>query len=166
MIITEEIILFHEIKNIFKNELLWVALGSKDTVWQLLTVWPLSFLWVWTIKFFSHSSGKVPEFKEVQNVKENGFKFGRATKFWHPYSNTNMSKSFILDLKFLSQVKSMLNSIKIWVFSEKNTEKNHFCYHNRNYCYFCKSKIPDNNLIVGSINMIKVSKNISLEKIR
>ena len=43
-------------------------------------------------------------------------------------------------------------------FSEKNIEKKHLCYHDKNYCYFCKSNIPVNNLIVGSRNMIRLSK--------
>ena len=47
-------------------------------------------------------------------------------------------------------------------FSEKNIENKHLCYHDKNYCYFCKSNIPVNNLIVGSRNMIKLSKNMSL----
>ena len=56
--------------------------------------------------------------------------------------------------------------IKVRVFFEKNTEKKHSYFHDKNYCYFCKSSIPVINLIVGSRNMIKVPKNISLEKIR
>ena len=59
-----------------------------------------------------------------------------------------------------------LNGIQVQVFFEKNNEKKHLCCHDRNYCYFCKSNIPVIDVIVGSRNMIKVSKNISLEKIR
>ena len=40
-------------------------------------------------------------------------------------------------------------------FFGKNIEKKH---HDKNYCYFCKSNILVINLIVGSRNMIKVSK--------
>ena len=47
-------------------------------------------------------------------------------------------------------------------FSEKNIEKKHLCYHDKNNCYFCKSNIPVINLIAGGRNMIKLSKNISL----
>ena len=47
-------------------------------------------------------------------------------------------------------------------FFKKNNQKKH----DKNYCYFCKSNIPVINLIVGSRNVIKVSKNISMEQIR
>ena len=47
-------------------------------------------------------------------------------------------------------------------FSEKNIEKKHLCRHYKNYYYFCKSNIPVINLIAGSRNMIKVSKNVTL----
>ena len=43
-------------------------------------------------------------------------------------------------------------------------EKKHLHHHDKNYCYFCKSNIPVINLIVGSRNMIKVSKNMSFLK--
>ena len=46
-------------------------------------------------------------------------------------------------------------------FSEKNIEKKHLCCHDKSYYQFCKSNIPVINLIVGSRNMIKVSKNMS-----
>ena len=55
-----------------------------------------------------------------------------------------------------------LNVIKVRIFFEKSIEKKHLCRHDKNYCYFCKSNIPVINLIVGSRNMIKVSKNMSL----
>ena len=48
------------------------------------------------------------------------------------------------------------------IFSEKTSKKKHLCRHDKNYYYFCKSNIPVINLIVGSRNMIKVSKNVSL----
>ena len=47
-------------------------------------------------------------------------------------------------------------------FSEKTSKKKHLCRHEKNYYYFCKSNIPVTNLIVGSRNMIKLSKNKSL----
>ena len=72
--------------------------------------------------------------------------------------------------KFNSPVKTgglgKLNDIKVWVFFEKNIKKKHLCYHEKNYCYFCKSNIPVINLIVSLRNMIKLSKNMSLQKIR
>ena len=52
------------------------------------------------------------------------------------------------------------------VFPKKNIEKKQLCHHDKNYCYFCKSNIPVTNLIVGSRNVIKISKNMSLQKIR
>ena len=58
-----------------------------------------------------------------------------------------------------------LNGIKVRVFSEKNIEKKPLCRHDKNCYYFCKSNIPVINLIAGSRNMIKVSKNMSFEKI-
>ena len=49
--------------------------------------------------------------------------------------------------------------------AKKNIEKKHLCNHdycaimcNHDYCYFCKSNIPVINLIVGSGNVIKLSK--------
>ena len=45
-------------------------------------------------------------------------------------------------------------------FSEK-TLKKHLWRHDKNYYYFFKSNIPVTNMIVGSRNMIKVSKSIS-----
>ena len=46
-------------------------------------------------------------------------------------------------------------------FWEKHKKK-HLGRHDKNYYYFCRSKIPVNNLILGSRNMIKVSKTMSL----
>ena len=40
------------------------------------------------------------------------------------------------------------------------SEKTHLCLHGKNYYYFWKSNISVINLIVDSINMIKVSKNM------
>ena len=56
---------------------------------------------------------------------------------------------------------SDLNGIKVRVFFGKNIEKRHLRRHDKNYYYFCKSNIAVINLIVGSRNMIKVSKNMS-----
>ena len=47
---------------------------------------------------------------------------------------------------------------------EKNIEKKHLCHHGKNYCHFWKSNIPVINLSEGSRDMIKVSKNMSLQK--
>ena len=55
---------------------------------------------------------------------------------------------------------SILNGIKMWVFFGINIEKKHLCRHDKNY--FCKSNILVINSIVGSGNMIKVSKIMSL----
>ena len=51
-------------------------------------------------------------------------------------------------------------------FGKKNAEKKYLCRPDKNYYYFCKSNIPVINFIEGSRNMIKVSKNMSLLKIR
>ena len=55
-----------------------------------------------------------------------------------------------------------LNGIKMQVFFGKDIEKKHFRHHDKDYFYFCKSPIPVINLIVGSRNMIKLLKNMSL----
>ena len=47
-------------------------------------------------------------------------------------------------------------------FSEKNIEKKHLRCHDKNYCYLCNSSISVIDLIVGSRNMIKIYKNMSL----
>ena len=62
--------------------------------------------------------------------------------------------------------KPTLNGIKVGVFFRKKHQKKHLCYHDKNHYYFCKSNIPVINLIVGSRNMINVSKNMSLQKNR
>ena len=51
---------------------------------------------------------------------------------------------------------------KVQVFFEKKYKKKHLCHHDKSYCYFCKSNIPAINVIVGSRNMSKLSKNVSL----
>ena len=72
----------------------------------------------------------------------------RATKlFLFGNSSRNFSKSLIL------------NDIKAWVIFGKKHQKKHLCRHDKNYCYFCISSILVIDLIVGSRNMIKVSKN-------
>ena len=60
----------------------------------------------------------------------------------------------------------LLDGIKVRVFFEKNIEENHLSRHNKNCYYFCKSNIPVINLILGSRNMIKISKNMILQEIR
>ena len=55
-----------------------------------------------------------------------------------------------------------LNVIKVPAFVGKNIEKKHLRNHDKNCCYICKSSTPVINLIVGSRNMISLSKNISL----
>ena len=60
----------------------------------------------------------------------------------------------------------ILNSIKVWVFFGKNIEKKHLCHHDKNCYYFWKSNITAINFIVDSRNMIKVLKNMHLQKIR
>ena len=40
----------------------------------------------------------------------------------------------------------------------KKYQKKHLCHRGRNYCYFCKTNNPVTNLILGSRNMIKLSK--------
>ena len=56
-----------------------------------------------------------------------------------------------------TQSIELLNNFKERVFFERK----HLCHHDKNYYYFCKSNIPVINLIVGSRNMIKVSKSLS-----
>ena len=68
----------------------------------------------------------------------------------------NMSGAYI---KVICHAFQCLNSIKVRIFFDKNIEKKHLC------C-LCKSNNLVINLIVGSRNMIKVSKNISLPKFR
>ena len=46
-------------------------------------------------------------------------------------------------------------------FLKKSIKKRHLCQDDKNYYYFCKSNTPIINLIVGSRNMIKISKNMS-----
>ena len=46
-------------------------------------------------------------------------------------------------------------------FFKKNINKKHLCSHDKNYYCFCKSNISVINLIAGSRNMIKLSKDMS-----
>ena len=57
-------------------------------------------------------------------------------------------------------ILQLLNGIKVRVFFGKKYQKRHLCHHDKNYCYFFKSNIPIINLIAGSRNMIKLSKNM------
>ena len=59
-----------------------------------------------------------------------------------------------------------LKGIKMRVFFGKNIEKKPLCRHDKNYYYFWKSNIHVINLIVDSRNIIKVSKNMRLQKVR
>ena len=74
-------------------------------------------------------------------------------------------KDLLLD-KFSIYWEQNLSNIKMRFFFGKNIERKHLYRHDKNYYYFCKSDIPVINLIVGSRNMIKLSKNISLKKNR
>ena len=65
-----------------------------------------------------------------------------------------------------NRLPSPLAALRCGSFSVKNIEKKHLCGHDKNYCYFCKSNIPAINLIRVSRNMIKISKNMSLQKVR
>ena len=65
-----------------------------------------------------------------------------------------------------NRLPSPLVALRCGSFSVKNIEKKHLCGHDKNYCYFCKSNIPAINLIRVSRNMIKISKNMSLQKVR
>ena len=63
---------------------------------------------------------------------------------------------------FLFHFKKLLRGIKVRVFLRKSIQKKHLCHHDKNYCYYYKSNIPVINLILGSRNMIRLSKNMSL----
>ena len=99
---------------------------------------------------------------------------------WFSLNNSEMIKAvtlaycsiqwhFIRDIpaKFgIPNLPQSLNSTKVRVFFEKSTKKKHLCCYDKNYHHFCKSNIPEISLIVGSRNIIKVSKNMSLWKIK
>ena len=62
----------------------------------------------------------------------------------------------------LDDLETILNSIKVRFFFGKNIEKKYLGRHDKIYYFFCKSSIPVIDLIVGSRNMIKDSKKLSL----
>ena len=65
------------------------------------------------------------------------------------------------------QVSYSFSGIRVRViFGKKTLKKKHLCRHDKNYYYFWKWNIAVISLILDSRNMIKVSKNISLQKIR
>ena len=57
-------------------------------------------------------------------------------------------------------------ALRCGYFLKKTSKKKPLRRHDKNYYYFCKSIIPVINLIAVSRNMMKVSKNMSSEKIR
>ena len=81
------------------------------------------------------------------------------------YQTVNLFSSDKCFIYFISDAPHCiwwLNSIKVQFFFGKNIVKKHLCHHDKNYCYFCKSDISVINLIAGSRNMIKLSKDMSL----
>ena len=64
----------------------------------------------------------------------------------------------------LNYLASLVNStaLRCKSFFKKIIEKKHLCHYDKNYCYFWKSNIPVIDLIVGSRNMMKLSKNVHL----
>ena len=69
---------------------------------------------------------------------------------------------FRIDLYSLSYTMKGSAVLRCGSFSKKISKKKHLCHHDKNYCYFSKSNISEINLIVGSRNMIKLYKNMSL----
>ena len=65
-------------------------------------------------------------------------------------------------LAFIKRSKLTLNSIKVLDFFEKKHREKHLCRPDKSYYCFWKTSIPVINLIEGSRNMIKVSKNMNL----
>ena len=57
--------------------------------------------------------------------------------------------------------KNTLTALRCGSFSKK-IQKKHLCHHDKNYYYFSKSSFPVIDLIVGSGNMIKLSKSTRL----
>ena len=84
--------------------------------------------------------------------------FARFTGELLPRSNFNVYKYRASKIR----CALVLNGIKVRVFFGKNIEKKHLCRQEKNYYYFCKANIPVIKLTVGSRNMIKLSKNMSL----
>ena len=80
-----------------------------------------------------------------------------AKKFWISKSTTVFKISIV---KFANKY---LNDIKVrGVFLKKKDRKKIPVPPDKNFYYFCKSNITVINLILGSRNMIKVSKNMIL----
>ena len=77
------------------------------------------------------------------------------------FINQNLCHIWTLFLLFLF-LQIRLHGTLVQDFFEKNIEKKHLCHQDKNYFYICKSNILVDDLIVGSKNMIKVSKNMSL----
>ena len=81
----------------------------------------------------------------------------------------NLGNLFILKNKIdgntdnvvILTISSVLNGIKVRVFFEKYIKNKHLCQTDNNYDHFCKSKISVIKSIVGSRNMVKVSKSMS-----
>ena len=65
-------------------------------------------------------------------------------------------------LLVLTTSSKILNDIKVRVFLWINIQKKHLCSRDKNYYYSSKWNIPVINMILGSRDMIKVSKNVSL----
>ena len=82
------------------------------------------------------------------------------------YMSVCMFKIVYTNKSRRTYIHDILNSIKVWVFFGKNIEKKHLCHHDKNCYYFWKSNITAINFIVDSRNMIKVLKNMHLQKIR
>ena len=82
-------------------------------------------------------------------------------------SSHDRLQSFIASTLLIIGVRifQILSSIKVRVFFEKNIGKRPLCCHDKNFYYFYKSNISVVNLVSGSRNMIKVSENMSFEKI-
>ena len=84
---------------------------------------------------------------------------------WLPHRTCSMSHG-MSPFKILTLVSYSSTALRCEYFSKKNIEKKRSYRHDKNYYFFCKSNIPVIDLIVGSRNMIKLSKNMTFEKIR
>ena len=83
------------------------------------------------------------------------------------HSDIMTLRGFIISKKEKINKKQNKNNkrskeIKVRIFFGNNSEKKHLCRHEMNYYFFCKSNIIAINLIVGSGNVIELSKNTSL----
>ena len=67
----------------------------------------------------------------------------------------------MMTLKLPPNLYTLLNVIKVQVFFGFYIKEKHLRRHEKNYYYFLKSNIPVINLILGSKNIIKVSKSMS-----